>query len=431
MRALFSSLFLIMICITGAAQTQIEDIANSLGKHKFKKVYRCFSDNMKNKISQEQIEKIWKGLEETGGSYVALENIETKEKEGGSFQTGLVRFEELAMRLELSTNEDDEITGLFVRQLGYAPPKYAEGLGVGKEYITLESHGYSLPGELVIPLNCTNCPVVILVHGSGPNDKDETIGPNKVFFDMAMGLARQGVASFRYDKRSKVYPEMLNEQFDIYDETINDAISAFKVLKNDTSLYFGKHILLGHSLGAYAIPLIADSLGGELDGAILFSANARRLEDLIEYQMEYLTNYDNEIDADEAEFIKKNTLKAAKIRNGEYSLDTKADALLAYWPGKFWKGISNYNPVSKLSNNQVTPFYILQGEKDYQITMTDFNLWEDGVGNQPNVSLKSYPNLTHLFTPSSAKKPGPNDYFVPQNVSYEVIQDIAEWSKAL
>jgi len=73
---------------------------------------------------------------------------------------------------------------------------------------------------------------------------------------------------------------MLNEQFDIYDETINDAISAFKVLKNDTSLYFGKHILLGHSLGAYAMPLIADSLGGELDGGYFIFCKCKKIRRL-------------------------------------------------------------------------------------------------------------------------------------------------------
>lgn len=424
-------IFTLFITLNCFAQIKIDDVAESLADGKYGKVYRCFTDKMKEGVPKEKMKEIWEGLLTTGGEFQAVENVTFKEREGGSFQTALIRFEELSMRLELSTNEDNKINSLFIRQLAYSPPSYAEGLGVGKKYINFISDGFNLPGELIIPLGCNECPIVILVHGSGPNDKDETIGPNKVFYDLAMGLAAQGIASFRYDKRSMVYPEVLENQFDIYDETINDAIEALYTVQKDTTLFFGKHIMLGHSLGAYAMPLIADSLKSVVDGTILFSANARRLEDLIEYQMEYLTNYDGEIVDEEAKLIETNTRKAEIIRNNEYSAATPAKDLLAYWPGKFWKGIDAYSPIDIVKANRNTPFLILQGEKDYQITMTDFNLWKSNVGNQENVSVKSYPNLTHLFTPATAKKPGPNDYFVPQNVSYEVITDIAEWIKKL
>ncbi|MGB0851464.1 MAG: DUF3887 domain-containing protein, partial [Bacteroidia bacterium] len=311
----FSTLFIFGL----HAQVDIVKVSNLLASHKYSKLFRCFDENMKESVPKEKIKEIWESLEDQGGEFVAIENIERKELEGGSKQSALVRFEELSMGLEISENEHKEISGLFISALGYKTPDYADGLGVGKRYINFISDGYELSGELVIPLECKNCPVVILVHGSGPNDRDETIGPNKVFYDLAMGLAKNGVASFRYDKRSKLYPEVMEEQFDLYDETINDAISAFHSIKDDTSLYFGKHFVLGHSLGAFSMPLIADSLGSSLSGGVLFSANARRLEDLIIYQMEYLTSYDDEITSDEDDIIRENTLNAEKIRTANYS----------------------------------------------------------------------------------------------------------------
>lgn len=422
---LFSTIFVLGL----QAQVDIVKVSRLLEGHKYGKLYRCFDDNMKENVPKEKLKELWESLEEQGGEFVALENIERKNLEGGSRQIGLIRFEELSMGLELSENEHQQITGLFIRALGYETPDYADGLGVGKRYINFVSNGFELSGELVIPLACKDCPVVILVHGSGPNDRDETIGPNKVFYDVAMGLAKNGIASFRYDKRSNLYPETMKGQFDLYDETINDAISAFNSVYNDTSLYFEKHYILGHSLGAYAMPLIADSLGSTLSGGVLFSANARRLEDLIIYQMKYLTSYDDEISSDEDDIIRENTLNAEKIRTGNFSLETPSSELLAYWPGTFWRGVSTYDPVQVLSENRKTPFLILQGEKDYQITMVDFEIWKKNVGEHKNVILKSYPNLTHLFTPSTSSKPGPNDYFVPQNVSIQVINDIAEWMK--
>ncbi|MDZ7606573.1 MAG: hypothetical protein U5K79_13515 [Cyclobacteriaceae bacterium] len=58
---------------------------------------------------------------------------------------------------------------------------------------------------MTLPKGKNSFPIVLFVHGSGPNDRDETIGPNKPFRDIAYGLAEKGIASLRYDKRTFVY----------------------------------------------------------------------------------------------------------------------------------------------------------------------------------------------------------------------------------
>ena len=430
MKLFLSVSFLFLSFFSVAQKHSIEDVAVLFSKHKYAKVYKCFDENMKSKISIDQLQSLWERMEAGAGNYVGIEDIEIKQVDEHLRQTAVVKFELAAVKLIMSESPEKKINGLFVSQLGYAPPAYAKDLVTGKKFINFISDSYNISGELMLPKTCNNCPVVILVHGSGPNDKDETIGPNKVFKDVALGLAANGIATFRYDKRSNLYPETITGQFDIYDETINDAISAFHAVSADTSFQFSKIVFLGHSLGAYAMPLIADSLK-EVDGAILFSSNARRLEDLIEYQMHYLTNWDDVLTDEEKEVVDLNTARAQDIRTNNYTDTTSAENLLAYWPGKFWKGIDAYNPVEHVRHNTTTPFFIMQGEKDYQITMVDFALWTDAVGSQENVVLKSYPNLTHLFTPTSSEKPGPNDYFLPNNVDGEVIKDIVEWVKGL
>lgn len=55
-----------------------------------------------------------------------------------------------------------------------------------------------MPGTLTLPVGKKKAPVEILVHGSGPQDRDETVGPNKPFRDLAWGLAERGIATVRY-----------------------------------------------------------------------------------------------------------------------------------------------------------------------------------------------------------------------------------------
>ncbi len=74
------------------------------------------------------------------------------------------------------------------------------------------------------------------------------------------------------------------------------------------------------------------------------------------------------------------------------------------------------------------PMLILQGERDYQVTMTDFGNWKSALGSRKDVVFKSYPSLNHLFM-SGQGKPGPSEYDVSGHVDEAVINDIAKWIK--
>ena len=76
---------------------------------------------------------------------------------------------------------------------------------------------------------------VVLVHDSGPNDRDESIGPNKIFRDIAWGLASQGISVLRYDKRTlkhvkQLTPELIAEMT-VKEEVIEDALLALKLMR--------------------------------------------------------------------------------------------------------------------------------------------------------------------------------------------------------
>ena len=105
------------------------------------------------------------------------------------------------------------------------------------ETITVGSHSeYPLSGTLTLPDNLNHpVPAVVLVHGSGASDQDEKVGKLKPFRDLSEGLAVNGIASLRYDKRTFVHARkmMKQGQITIYDETIEDAVKAADNLFGD------------------------------------------------------------------------------------------------------------------------------------------------------------------------------------------------------
>ena len=107
----------------------------------------------------------------------------------------------------------------------YEAPAYVNRKAFRDIDVIVGKAPWPLPGTLSLPTGTHAWPVVILVHGSGPEDRDETIGPNRPFRDLAWGLASRGIAVLRYDKRTKVHPYRVSEtcrKFPVKDETLDD-----------------------------------------------------------------------------------------------------------------------------------------------------------------------------------------------------------------
>ena len=105
-----------------------------------------------------------------------------------------------------------------------------------EKIIVGENTKYPLNGLLTLPDNITTpVPAVVFVHGSGASNMDEKVGKLTPFKDLAHGLARHGIASVRYDKRSFAHGfKMLRDkglEVTVKTETIDDAILATELLK--------------------------------------------------------------------------------------------------------------------------------------------------------------------------------------------------------
>ena len=263
------------------------------------------------------------------------------------------------------------------------------------------------------------------MHGSGPNDRDETLGPNKVFKDLAWGLATNGIAVLRYEKRTKQCAgEVIQAMatLTVNEETVLDAVAAAAFLRTVDGIAADRIFVLGHSLGGMVAPRIG-AQDSRLAGLILLAAIARPLPDLLLEQSEYLAALDGKVDETEAKQLEELRQQMERVK----ALDFKEGEVILGTARAYWADLLAYDPVGT-AKALTMPMFVLQGERDYQVTMEDFAAWKVGLAGRDGVTFKSYLPLNHLFIAGEGK-PNPTEYDVAGNAASEVISDIAAWVK--
>jgi fermentation-respiration switch protein FrsA (DUF1100 family) len=90
--------------------------------------------------------------------------------------------------------------------------------------------------------------------------------------------------------------------------------------------------------------------------------------------------------------------------------------------------LKSYDPVATAKKLTI-PMLILQGERDFQTSMNDFNAWKTGLAARKDVTFHSFPALNHLFITGEGKSTEA-EYRKPGHVEPEVIEEIAKWVSA-
>jgi hypothetical protein len=404
-------------------------IINLLKKHKFRTLHRKFDKNLASSVSTQKMKMIWAGLEKTVGKYESYGKTEIKQLGENSKTVTPIYFKNGTLMLETSFDEKGKLTGIFLRAKSYILPSYGENLLYNREEISIQTGSFSLPGEILYPKNLDQkVPLVILVHGSGANNRYEDGGNIKVFKDLALGLVSKGVACLIYDKRTLVYKSVYDTaQFTINDETVADAVSAYYLARTKLPVDTNHIFIVGHSLGGYALPLILERCVG-VAGGISMAGAARPLEDLITDQYWFFTHVDGKYSLTEKYFLNKEKKKIRKVKDPELRNSKPKPRVLAYWPTAFWVDIQNYKPVEKMAALPY-PVLFLQGDRDFQVTDKDFSLWKSKYLEKQNWSFIAYPKLNHLFVEGEGK-PNPAEYWNSGNIPLYVIEDIYNWIKS-
>lgn len=361
----------------------------------------CLPEDVQALVPAEALKGQYTALEQEYGQLKGREAWASQEIKGLPCLVSVMHFEKIDLAAIVPFNGDRPMVLQIVPYSMIAPDEEKRPDGVIETTDTLRSDGVNLPMTICMPLFSRHAPVVVLVHGSGPQDRDETIlNVNRPFRDIAWGLAKRGIATVRYDKRTLVKRTYGQPTLD--EETVNDALAAVKYVRDKGLASNGKVFVLGHSLGAMAAPRIAEK-DGHLSGIILLAAPARPMREVVSDQIDYLLPQANR------------PLNRDSVINSILQRDLPA--------------FGDYKATLTAASLTI-PILVLQGEKDYQVTLRDFQLWKSALAKSPKAEFKLYPKLHHLFIKSDAEGlSSPDDYLKKGHVATYVIDDIAAFVK--
>lgn len=413
---------------TGPRVPAAVEFIGLLNKQDFATAVTHFDATMKKVLPEAKLGDTWRAILEQAGPFKKILGTRSMQQAGFDVVFVTCEFERAILDAKVVFGTTGQISGLFFvpgkrpapdTKTTDSPPKSVRELevevGEGK---------WALPGTLTLPATGKGpWPAVVLVHGSGPLDRDETVGANKPFRDLAWGLAARGIAVLRYEKATKVHPEKFRamHSLTVKEEVIDDAIAAVARLRATEGIATNRIFVLGHSLGGTVAPRIARA-DPTIAGLIILAGSTRPIEDLVLEQTRYILSLDGELSADDKTKLAELHAQVDRVKN--ITNASPATPVLGA-PPAYWLDLRQYNaPATAATLTQ--PIFIAQGGRDYQITQTDFNGWKNALNARSNVTFKLYPNLNHLFI-SGEGKSTPAEYEQPSHVASEVIDDIARW----
>ena len=400
-----------------------------LVKKNFAGAVAKFDDTVKAALPEPKLEETWNAVLAQAGAFKQVGKARTEKHGAYAFVFVTCDFQNGSLDVRVTYDRSKRIAELFFlpTNVDYSPPAYVKKDSFREQEVTVGTGEWALPGTLTVPVGASLFPALVLVHGSGPNDRDETLSANKPFKDLAWGLASNGIAVLRFEKRTRQHTAKVVSlsKFTVKEEVIDDALAAVELLRKTDGVDAKSIFVLGHSLGGMLVPRIGQS-DPNIAGLISLAGATRPIEEVFPEQLAYIFSLDGSVSAEEQKQIDQVKELAAKVKTLKPEDANSATPIFGA-PASYWLDLRGYDPTESAKALK-QPLLFLQGERDYQVTMDDFKRWNAALAAKSNVTFKSYPALNHLFIAGIAKS-SPAEYQQAGHVDERVIVDIAAWIK--
>ena len=401
------------------ADKRCDELFTALRDGNFKEATSHFDGRMAAGLTPERLAQVWAQATAGSGKLVKWEIVKRGQVVGVESRKVELTFEH-ENRLEASVAVSpitDNISSFYLRPIesrgANTPAPYADASKFHAIDVTVGAAPWTLPGTLTVPAGPGRFPAVVLLAGSGPSGRNENVGANSIFRDIAEGLSSRGVAVLRYDKRTFAYKNLDPQKVTVDQEVIEDGVAAVNLLRTRPEVAADRIFIVGHSLGAQLAPEVAKR-AFPVAGVVMLAPPGRKLEQMIVQQWRYLGQASPH---EMAELERQaNQISAHKMPPAQsfqsvpasyyYDLDARDEIAIA-------KGLD-------------VPILILHGGRDYQVLDEDIRRWQDGLKGRANVRVETFPALNHLFIAGTGK-PGLAEYGTPGHVDPAAIAAIANF----
>jgi hypothetical protein len=411
-------------------------VVQKLAGAEYGAVEESFDPPLAKDLPQTKLTEQWQALLARSGPFVKVKATSVTTELGGYHVVVMTcAFQRASDNNVLVTfNSDGRISGFYfgprptevVDQ--WTTPSYALLKSFHEVQVTVQDGPWHLPGTITLPNGSGPFPVVILVPGSPPLDQDGTVGPNKVFKDLAWGLASRGIAVLRYTKRTHQFGAGLGggqiSSFSLRDELIDDARAAVSLMAARSDVDHRQMYLLGHSMGGIAVPTIA-AADPRIAGIIVMGSPPGDPLAVILKHAQDGASAGGEEGRQASEMIPA----LERLQNGSSAPGEIVDLFGERTPADYWIKMPTYQSGAVTAKLKI-PVMILVAGHDAESLPDAFEEWEAALAGHNNATLKFYPGLFHLFLPSTSKQKGadaPDDWSRPSHVTLGVVNDIASW----
>ena len=393
----------------------------------YQKATENFDIDMRTMLPPDKLRTAWSGVRSQLGPFVEVKEYRFEKGRNLDVVHAICRLEKDSIDIQMAFDSSQRMSGLYFRPVAAQGEDMKKPKDIAEQEVTVGSGAWALPGTLSLPKGSGPFPAVVLVHGSGPHDRDETVGPNKPFKELAWGLVERGIAVLRYEKRTKAHAkecQAMLADITMKEETVDDALLAADLLRKNSLIAPGSIYVLGHSQGGYLMPRIlgADSA---IAGGIILAGPSRPLEVLLIEQFEYIDSLAEHKDKELSQLIETTKKQIDVLKSPGLSPSTSAKDLPLGVPAKYWLVLRGYQPAAEAAGLRQR-LLVIQAGRDYQVTMADYQGWQKALEGKGNVAFKLYPNCNHLFIEGKGKAT-PEEYEKPGRMSKKVIEDIAKW----